>query len=237
MQEPGKTVKSSSVPYMITDGPNQTHQKRHHNKPRFNILRTRSIRTDDASSNTSHRSKPSAPSTPVNTGELDKTNSSPTAESTGLKTAPLDKPDRGFKEMMDSKPRNRSAERYPAGDSEDDAVTALREKKDPSALSSSWKDGSGAHFLSNMNRVGTKTAEGFGKAGKFLNKLTRSGSSTEREPVNEMDYVLKVITLPLVEQTRITRISKRLADCRDKTEFWMPALPWRCIEYVLSPWS
>jgi len=36
--------------------------------------------------------------------------------------------------------------------------------------------------------------------------------------------------LPLVEQTRKTRIAKRLEDSKDKTEFWMPALPWRCIE-------
>jgi hypothetical protein len=28
----------------------------------------------------------------------------------------------------------------------------------------------------------------------------------------------------------LTRISTRLEQSRDKTEFWMPALPWRCIE-------
>lgn len=46
------------------------------------------------------------------------------------------------------------------------------------------------------------------------------------------NYVCKVINLPLAEQTRLTRISKRLADSKDKTEFWMPALPWRCIDYL-----
>jgi hypothetical protein len=39
-----------------------------------------------------------------------------------------------------------------------------------------------------------------------------------------------VINLPLVEQTRITRISKKIEASKDKTEFWMPSLPWRCIE-------
>ncbi|KAL9095589.1 MAG: hypothetical protein Q9165_002021 [Trypethelium subeluteriae] len=231
-QDLGKTTKSSSVPYMVTDGSHQPHSKRHHNKARFNILRSRSIRTDDTSLNTTNRSKPLTPSTPVNGKETDTPASNSATDSAGLRTAPLDKPDRGFKEMMESKPRNRSVDRYGAGDSEDDGASATRDRKDPIGPSSSFKDGSGAHFLSNMNRVGTKTAEGIGKAGKFLNKLTRSGSSTEREPVNEMDYLCKVITLPLVEQTRITRISKRLADCKDKTEFWMPALPWRCIDYL-----
>ncbi|OXV11444.1 hypothetical protein Egran_00802 [Elaphomyces granulatus] len=35
-----------------------------------------------------------------------------------------------------------------------------------------------------------------------------------------------------IEQTRRTRISKRLQDCKDKTEYWMPALPYRCIDYL-----
>ncbi|KAI9664907.1 MAG: hypothetical protein M1821_006355 [Bathelium mastoideum] len=233
-QEPAKTVKSTSVPHMAPDGLSQP-QKKNHKPSRFNLLsRNRSIRTDDATLTSGSRSKLVIPSTPVNTKDAETSASATAPDSAGLRTAPLDKQDRGFKDMMDSLPRNRSAERYVGRNSEDDgtAAAAAREKKDSIGLPSSFKDTSGAHFLSNMNKVGTKTAEGFGKAGKFLNKLARSGSNTEREPVNEMDYVCKVITLPLVEQTRITRISKRLADSKDKTEFWMPALPWRCIDYL-----
>ena len=230
-QELGNTIKSSSVPYIGTDGSNPTQHKKHHNKARFNLLsRNRSIRTDDAVPSAHSRSRTLPPTTPIDTKQAERSASNATQDSAGLKTAPLDKQDRGFREMMDSKPRNRSVDRYAGGDSEDDGGPSFREKKDSIGLSSSFKDSSGAHFLSNMNKMGTKTAEGFGKAGKFLNKLTRSGSNTEREPINEMDYVCKVITLPLVEQTRITRISKKLADSKDKTEFWMPALPWRCIE-------
>lgn len=67
----------------------------------------------------------------------------------------------------------------------------------------------------------------------LFGKGTRSGSTTEREPVvDDEHYVLKVINLPLVEQARLTRISKRLEDSRDKTEFWMPAFPWRAIDYL-----
>lgn len=66
----------------------------------------------------------------------------------------------------------------------------------------------------------------FGKSG-------RSGSTTEKESaVDDEHYEIKVINLPLVEQTRKTRISKRLESSRDKTEFWMPAFPWRAIDYL-----
>ncbi|OTB03794.1 hypothetical protein M426DRAFT_173206 [Hypoxylon sp. CI-4A] len=66
----------------------------------------------------------------------------------------------------------------------------------------------------------------FGRSG-------RSASTSDRElVVDDEHYVLKVINLPLVEQTRLTRISKRLEDSRDKTEFWMPAFPWRAIDYL-----
>lgn len=67
----------------------------------------------------------------------------------------------------------------------------------------------------------------------LFGKSSRSGSTTEKEPViDDEHYQLKVINLPLIEQTRITRISKRLEDSRDKTEFWMPAFPWRAIDYL-----
>lgn len=47
-------------------------------------------------------------------------------------------------------------------------------------------------------------------------------------------YQFKIIHRPLAEQTRLTRIANRLEVAKDKTEFWMPALPWRCLEYVLT---
>lgn len=46
------------------------------------------------------------------------------------------------------------------------------------------------------------------------------------------NYQLTVLNLPLVEQTRMTRIAKRLEDCRDKTEFWLPAIAWRSMDYM-----
>ena len=40
----------------------------------------------------------------------------------------------------------------------------------------------------------------------------------------------KVISLPLPEQTRVTRVIKRSELVHDDTSFWVPSLPLRCIE-------
>lgn len=77
-------------------------------------------------------------------------------------------------------------------------------------------------------------AKGAGALSKGLfGKSGRSASTNEREPVvDDEHYVIKVLNQGLVEQTRLTRISKRLETSRDKTEFWMPAFPWRAIDYL-----
>lgn len=158
----------------------------------------------------------------------------------GLKTAPLQhEGDRSFREMVTSTIRNRSADRQRPAGSENGSIASSKEYgKSHSNFSSSLKDGSGAAFLSNLKSSGTKAADGIGKAGKGLfGKFARTGSSGEKATPADEHYVCTVITLPLVEQTRLTRISKRLEHSRDKTEFWMPALPWRCIEYVSKPFS
>ena len=85
--------------------------------------------------------------------------------------------------------------------------------------------------MTNIKNTSNQATDGLRRAGKgFLGKITRSGSSNSREPADDEPYVCTTINLPLVEQTRRTRIAKRLEDSKDKTEFWMPALPWRCIE-------
>lgn len=111
--------------------------------------------------------------------------------------------------------RGKSAERPPASASEENLARPGRDK------TSSFKAGS-KNVMSKAKSGGTGLLNRLGKIG-------RSASSNERE-VTDGEYQFKVINQPLVEQTRITRISKQLSGCRDKTEFWMPALPWRCIE-------
>lgn len=130
--------------------------------------------------------------------------------------------------------RNRSADRQ----IREESAFARRDRQTTTAplsssLSSSFREGSTLQILSNIGHSGKGMGDRLGKAGKgFLGKITRSGSSNEHEPVTDDNYVCTTINLPLVKQTRKTRIARRLELSKDKTEFWMPALPWRCIEYV-----
>jgi len=84
-------------------------------------------------------------------------------------------------------------------------------------------------FVSGSKNVLGKAKTGGGMFLTRLGKIGRSSSNSEKE-VPDAEYVLKVINRPLIEQTRITRISKKIEASKDKTEFWMPSLPWRCIE-------
>jgi len=117
---------------------------------------------------------------------------------------------------------------------ENGRAQTMREQKDSSkqqAFSSSFREGSGHTFLNNLKSSATKGAGALSKG--LFGKGGRSGSTTEKEAVvDDEHYELKVINLPLVQQTRLTRISKKLEDSRDKTEFWMPAFPWRAIDYL-----
>lgn len=192
------------------------------------LSRTRSVRTDVP--------EPTPKSTPKSSGPhrfAEPESAAQKRDAPGLKTAPLHEGDRSFRDMMSSTIRNRSADRQLSAGSENGSIQSQKEnhQKAHPTFSSSFKDGTGSVLLSSLKSGSTRAADGIGKAGKgIFGKLGRSGSSTEREPISDENYVCKVINLPLIEQTRRTRISKRLEDSRDKTEFWMPALPWRCIE-------
>lgn len=115
--------------------------------------------------------------------------------------------------------RGKSAERAIVSESEDNL---LQEKHHA-------KQKGGGGFVTGGKHVMSKAVSGGGSLLNRLGKIGRSSSNTEKE-VPDSEYVFKVIHLPLIEQTRITRISKDLSKCRDKTEYWMPSLPWRCIE-------
>ena len=131
--------------------------------------------------------------------------------------------------------RNRSADRNQA------YAEAGQEARHPqSDLASSSSGGlrdapsSSSHLFSNIKNTSSRAAGGLNKAGKgIFAKMGRSGSNTIITPEDQR-YVCRIINLPLVEQTRKTRIAARLENSKDKTEFWMPALPWRCIEYESS---
>ncbi|KAK8244336.1 hypothetical protein HDK77DRAFT_28778 [Phyllosticta capitalensis] len=225
------STKSSQHPLPSEHGS----QRRPNAKNRFNLLgRSRSVRSDDAVNHEGQPPKPSplahrfAPSSQHGEKRSEENRKRPIPEA-GLRTAPIQ--DKAFLDMLNSQPRTRSADREEGGQS-----SHQKEKKDPGfSLPAAFEKGA---FFNGIKNTGERTAANIGKAGKagkgFFGKLTRNGSSHERDhppPIDE-NYVCKVINLPLVEQTRKTRISKRLAASKDKTEFWMPALPWRCIDYL-----
>ena len=153
-------------------------------------------------------------------------------DDTSPKTAPItfDHRNRVFGAETGATIRNRSADRQTHNDSH-----SMRKDRQGSNIppSHSFRDGSTLQILSNIGQTGKGVGDRIGKVGKgFFGKITRSGSSNERETLTLTDdnYTCTTINLPLVKQTRKTRIARRLELSKDKTEFWMPALPWRCIE-------
>lgn len=153
---------------------------------------------------------------------------------------------RSLRDAIKSTYRNRSEDRG-ITESEEERQARQRTKKekkvdkhkeqdkDSHPLGNGYKKHNQSTLFSDFKTTSANAASGVGKAGKasmgIFSKLMRSGSSNERVgPVPEEEYSLRILRLPLVEQTRQTRIAQSYDHCRDKTEFWMPALPWRCIE-------
>jgi len=132
---------------------------------------------------------------------------------------------------MTSAVRNRSEDRSGPRDIPGSKEHYRENRDQPRTQPSSYRENGGSHFFSGLKNSSTKAADIL--RGGLFGKGSRSGSTNERDPiVDDEHYVLKVINLPLLEQARLTRISKRLEDSRDKTEFWMPAFPWRAIDYL-----
>jgi hypothetical protein len=196
-------------------------------KPRFGgiLARAKTVKMEEPVPN----KKGSAPSHL----QLDMANQSvDRLDETSPKTAPIksDHRDRAFGKETGSTPRNRSVDRQGHEDR-----LGSRERRPPNSIpaSHSFREGSTLQILSNIGQTGKGVGDRIGKAGKgFFGKITRSGSSNERDTpvIADDNYTCTTINLPLVKQTRKTRIARRLEESKDKTEFWMPALPWRCIE-------
>ncbi|KAF4765203.1 hypothetical protein N7455_004557 [Penicillium solitum] len=196
------------------------------NKQRFaNLLtRSRSIRVDDSSGPRPPRRRPStglAKLEEFNQGATTTTNPPRCATATATTTA---RPERTVRGGL--QPPERQA----------DTMSLRKERSHGNIVASgslSQVSGAGATIFNNLKSSSSGTADRIGKAGKgFFSKITRSGSTNEREMITDDSYTCSVINLPLIEQARKTRIAKKLEDCRDKTEFWMPALPYRSIDYL-----
>lgn len=212
------TGPSTSSESVLAKTPTESLRK---SKPRFVHLlnRTRSTRTEEGG-------RKAKAVTPIRVnGPAELRNFDGSSDTGGLKTAPLQQ-DKMFREMMGSAVRNKSADRQPAVQNEHGEPV-----RGPNAAVPREGVSARSHLMTNIKNTSTRAADGLGKARKgIFGKITRSGSSTGKEGMDDEPYVCSTINLPLVEQTRRTRIAKRLEDSKDKTEFWLPALPWRCIE-------
>lgn len=214
-----------------TPAAQQTGPKKPKPKP-FGLLgRTKSQRDRDRNRSLS-REREREPAVPAPAKTSDSTSThlerSFSQSHSGLRTAPIPAHDRSLREMMSSAVRNRSEDRSVSRDTPN--KEHHREREQPRAPTAPSRDNGGT-FFSGLKNSSTKAA-GMIRDGLF-GKNQRTATTPEKDPVvDDEHYVIKVINLPLVEQTRKTRISKRLEDSRDKTEFWMPAFPWRAIDYL-----
>jgi hypothetical protein len=155
-------------------------------------------------------------------------------DGTLLKTAPLEKGQSWRSLVGQGKMRTHSADGHDSNQREEDHGSR-RDRHEPSSVaSSSYNESKGAALMSSLGSGARKVGGKMDSARKgIFGKLGRSSSNHETPTlVTNEPYICKVIHKPLIEQTRLTRISSRLEQSRDKTEFWMPALPWRCIESV-----
>lgn len=223
----GGSVKSNSALHINTETNGSKRTSNRHRLPGAGLLsRSKSIRVEGTNPRTKHKNN-----TPNRLTEPGPKQWKSTGEVTGIKTAPLEKGQSWRQNMTLGAMRNRSADRHYGIDSEDDVPR--RDRNEQSSLSSSYNESRGANIFNAFKSSSNKVADGINKASRVMaEKLVRSGSSYEKEAQTEENYQLKIINLGLVEQTRTTRISKRLEASKDKTEFWMPALPWRCIDYL-----
>ncbi|RYP52231.1 hypothetical protein DL768_002550 [Monosporascus sp. mg162] len=169
----------------------------------------------------------------MKTSELDQSSafSGQPSQSLRASPAPPEGHDRSFRHMVNSAVRNHSADRALSRDVPGNKE-GRSDKDHNRSHPSSYREPIGSIIFNGIKYSGSRA---FDMGKHFFAKTSRSEGSNMGggEPaVDDEHYVLKVINLPLVEQTRLTRISKRLEDSRDKTEFWMPAFPWRAIDYL-----
>lgn len=214
------SVKSTSEPHLIAEPDPRQKRGEKKNKIGHMLIRTKSI---------GHRDQSPSTRGPI---REDGTRNPMPSDMAGLKTAPLEMKaqDRRFRDMMGGKSRNRSADR----DAAESFRAPSKERSYTSSQATTRDSQMSGHFLQNIRNSKSRASD-LGRG--FFGKITRSGSSHDREEIqnsapqpNPDTYTPTIIRMPLVDQTRATRISKRLESSRDKTEFWLPALPWRCIE-------
>lgn len=192
------------------------------------LSRTRSVKGEESQGGRTKLNKAPPPQLSPDIAGTWTTN----GDGTSLKTAPLEKGQSWRSLVGQGKMRTHSADRHDSSRRDDDHSLRRDHAEQSSLASSSFNESRGAGLMSSLGSGARKVGGKMDSARKgIFGKLGRSSSNHETPTlVTNEPYVCKVIHKPLIEQTRLTRISSRLEQSRDKTEFWMPALPWRCIE-------
>ncbi|KAF2034679.1 hypothetical protein EK21DRAFT_97317 [Setomelanomma holmii] len=192
--------------------------------------RTRSIKGDDGPGNRTKLNKAPPPQLSPDIAGTWTMN----GDGTSLKTAPLEKGQSWRSLVGQGKMRTHSADRHDSNHRNEDHAPGRDRVEQGSLASSSYNESRGTNLMSSLGSGARKVHDKMDSARKgIFGKLGRSSSNHETPTlVTNEPYICKVIHKPLIEQTRLTRISSRLEQSRDKTEFWMPALPWRCIDYL-----
>lgn len=216
--------------------PHGDSSKRTMTKPKKQGLlsRSKSIKGDETSGTRAKLNKAPPPQLSPDIATSWSTNS----DAMQLRTAPpMDKGQSWRQNIGIGKLRTHSADRQDATKhvQRDEDHASRRDRAEQLSLaSSSYNDNKGPGLISSLGSGARKMGEKMDSARKgVFGKLGRSSSNHESQTsISNEPYVCKIIHKPLIEQTRLTRISTRLEQSRDKTEFWMPALPWRCIECV-----
>jgi hypothetical protein len=222
----------------MSNDPSDTHgdsAKRNTIKPKKQGLlsRSKSIKGDESSATRTKLNKAPPAQLSPDIASSWTTN----GEGLPLRTAPMEKGQSWRQNMGIGKLRTHSADRHDGSKHapRDEDAGPRRDKAEQLSLASnSFNESKGAGLMSSLGSGARKMGEKMDSARKgVFGKLGRSSSNHEsHSSISNEPYVCKIIHKPLIEQTRLTRISTRLEQSRDKTEFWMPALPWRCIEYV-----
>lgn len=228
-EQRGGSGRSTEATEINPDTPNSKHDKSKSKKQNGKPGRSRSIKADEGSGRTKLNKVQPAKLSPEATASW-----TLNGDGVPLKSAPMEKDKSWRSNMAFGKLRTHSADRHDTSQlAPRDHDEVRREKAEQSSVASgSYNESRGAQLMSNMGSGAMKVGEKLNSARKGLfGKLGRSSSNHERElQIPKEQYQFKIIHTPLVEQTRLTRISSRLENSKDKTEFWMPALPWRCIE-------
>ncbi|KAJ4301137.1 hypothetical protein N0V90_003227 [Kalmusia sp. IMI 367209] len=223
----GRSIEPTEV------GQDTPNSKRGGSKPRKQggmLGRSRSIKTDEGSGRTKLNKVQPAKLSPDATATWTQN-----GDGVPLKTAPLEKDKSWRQNIAFGKLRTHSADRHDGSQLAPRDDDSRRDRAEQSSVASgSYNESRGAQLMSNLGSGALKVGEKLNSARKgMFGKLGRSSSNHERElQIPKEQYQFKIIHTPLVEQTRLTRISNRLENSKDKTEFWMPALPWRCIDYL-----